>query len=67
MGALHQFLCHVSFNTKQMDRHSHGNTESFSFSRQRPKGYRRVNCYILWNPDVALSSTNLKAPMKQAA
>jgi hypothetical protein len=58
MGPMHQLFCGGPFDARQLNHHSHGNTKSFSLSLQRAKGNRRVKCYILRYPDVALSRDN---------
>ena len=62
MGLMHQLLRHGSFNPGQVDRHSHGNAESFNLSLQRAKGYRRINRYFFGYPNVTLSRDNSQSP-----
>lgn len=45
-----------------VDRHSHGDTESFSLSLQRAKRDRRVNRYLFRYPNVAHSRNNSQSP-----
>jgi hypothetical protein len=61
---MHQLLRRGSFNPGQVDRHSHGNAESFNLSLQSAKGYRRINRYFFGYPDVTLSRNNPQGPDK---